>query len=269
MTETDPRPIRLMEDEALTLKTRLLAPFFPRYSVLRQMANLPWETRDPLRNLVMTEDRKFLFLRNLKAGCTSIAQMMHYYTTGSFYPRTIHRARTGLHLARYDWAKIKPVFDARSAFLFTFVREPEARIYSAFTNFFVDEKNLARRKHWEPLIAHGLEPGGDLSRNFDAFLDYVEHCLSVDPLRTDSHFRPQVYNIAYEQISYSFIGRLEQIDTDLPKAFEMGGRPGFPPAQAMGQRFNKSAPRSPDLTPAQRQRVRKMFAADFEAFGYD
>lgn len=264
----DGKPVTLTPDAHLDVKTRLLAPFFPRYQVLRDMGPLPVDLRDPLRNLVMTLDKRFLFLRNLKAGCTSVAQLMYYYSMGDFYPRTIHRARKGIHLARYDWSVIKPVYEAGSATLFTFVREPEKRIYSAFTNFFVDEKNLARRKHWDPMIAHGLDPKGDLSRNFDAFLDYVEHSLAIDPDRTDSHFRPQVLNIAYGKVAYDYIGRLERMNDELRVIFEMGGRPDFPPAEVLDQRFNTSAGKTAPLTPAQRRRVRDIFAADFEAFGY-
>ena len=130
-------PVYLNSLEFTDLKTRVLAPFLPRYKVLKAMNDLPVALRGPMRDLVMTLDEKFLFLRNAKCGCTSIAQLMFYYSNEAFYPRSIHRAAKGIYLSRYHWPRIKPVLDGDKAFLFTFVREPEARAWSAFTNFFV------------------------------------------------------------------------------------------------------------------------------------
>lgn len=262
-------PLYLNPIEFTDLKTRLLAPFFPRYKVLKQMNDLPAPLRAPMRDLVMTLDGKFVFLRNAKCGCTSVAQLMYYYSNGSFYPRSIHRAQKGVYLSRYHWGRIQPVLEAQSAFLFTFVRDPEARAWSAFTNFFVDEKNIARHNHMPGMKALGYGPENSLSRNFDIYLDYLEACMAVDPMRTSTHFRPQVLNIAHEHLKFDFIGKLENIETDVRKLFELGGKPDFPPSEVMAQRFNKSAPRRPDLTPAQRARIREIFAADYEAFGYD
>ncbi|MGB8623973.1 MAG: sulfotransferase family 2 domain-containing protein [Paracoccaceae bacterium] len=263
------KPVYLNPLEHDDLVTRLLAPFFPRYRVLRALDAYPASLRGPLRNLVMTLDRKFLFLRNLKCGCTSISQLMYYYSMGAFYPRHIHRARKGVHLARYDWREIEPVYKNHDAVVFTFSRDPEARAYSAFTNFFVDQNNLATHNHMEGMRAHGFSEDRPESENFDVFLDYVEHGLEIDPLRTSAHFRPQVINIAYGQVDYDFIGKLERIETDLPHVFEMGGRPGFPPPDVLSQRFNSSQAERAPLSEAQRRRVRDIFAADYEAFGYD
>lgn len=262
-------PLCMMHNEGLDLKTRLLAPFFPRYKSTLAARKMPDEMRTIMQNLVMTEDRRFLFLRNQKAGCTSIAQLMYAYTTGDFYSRTIHRARTGIHLARYDWDLIQSVYQAGTATLFTFVRDPESRVYSSFRNFLVDRSNLALRKHWQPLLANGYDPDGDHVRNFDVFLDYIERCLDLDPYLTDTHFRPQVLNIAFGKIDYDFIGRLENIGHDLPRVFALGGRPEFPPAEIMDHRFNASQVKPAPLTPEQRKRVRQIFAADYEAFSYD
>ncbi|MCV2881016.1 sulfotransferase family protein [Actibacterium sp. XHP0104] len=263
-------PLYLNDIDSDDLKTRLLAPFAPRYRVLRQLRAEPRDMRMPLRDLVMTPDRKFLFLRNAKAGCTSIAQILYYYATGEFFPRSIHRAQKGVLLSRYHWADIKPVLASGQPCLFTFVRDPEARAYSAFTNFFVDQKNIARHNHMPAMTALGFDPGKGDSRNFDIYLDYLEACLEADALRTSTHFRPQVMNICFGKLAYDFIGKLENIAEDLPRVFEMGGAPGFPPSEVMNARFNPSkAKRPPRLSPPQRARIRKIFEADYQAFGYD
>ncbi|TCM86532.1 sulfotransferase family 2 domain-containing protein [Rhodovulum steppense] len=249
--------------------TRALAPFFPRYRSLLALEAYPEHLRGPLRNLVMSTDRRILFLRNLKCACTSVAQLLYYYSEGRFYPRSIHRATRGVYLARYWWSEIEPVYQAHSAFLFTLTRSPQARAWSGFTNFFVDASNIARHNHMGPMRDHGYDPAHGESYNFDVFLDYIEHSLAIDPLQTSAHFRPQVFNIAFGEIPYDHIGKVETLADDLRVIFERAGAPGFPPKELIEQRFNRSeAPRTP-LTPAQRRRVRTIFARDYEAFGYD
>ncbi|MBK1634538.1 sulfotransferase family 2 domain-containing protein [Rhodovulum adriaticum] len=253
---------------ARTPLNRALAPFFPRYRSLLQLEAYPEHLRGPLRNIVMSTDSKILFLRNLKCACTSVSQLLYYYSEGAFYQRSIHRATRGVYLARYHWEKIEPVYTAHSGFLFTLTRDPEARAWSGFTNFFVDDKNIARHNHTRPMRDHGYDPARGDSYNFDVFLDYVAHTLEIDPLQTSAHFRPQVYNIAYGDIDYDYIGKVETLSADLRTIFARAGADGFPPEDLLEQRFNRSeAPRAP-LTPAQQRRVREIFARDYEAFGY-
>ncbi|MBN2905420.1 MAG: sulfotransferase family 2 domain-containing protein [Rhodobacteraceae bacterium] len=216
----------------------------------------------------MSTDQKILFLRNLKCACTSVTQLLHYYSEGAFYKRSIHRARHGVRLARYYWHEIAPVYEAHSAFVFTLTRDPEARAWSGFSNFFVDGSNIARHNHIGPMRDHGYDPERDESYNFDVFLDYLTHTLEIDPLQTSAHFRPQVYNIAYGEIDYDYIGKVETLSRDLRVIFERAGAPGFPPDAILAQRFNRSAAPKPPLSAPQRRRVQEIFARDYEAFGY-
>ena len=248
---------------------RALALVSPRMRSHMAIArNYPEEMHGPLRNMILTTDRKFVFVRNLKCACTSIAQLLHYYGTGRFYPRSIHRAQSGILAARYHWPEVERTWQAGDAFTFTFTRHPEARAYSAFTNFFVDARNIARSNHWGPMQDHGFDPARDASYNFDVFLDYVAHTMDISPLRTSAHWRPQVLNVGHGRIAYDFIGKVETLTADLQTLFARAGRPDFPPAEVLEARFNRSAAVRPDLTAAQRARIRDLFAADYEAFGY-
>jgi len=129
------RPITLDPVAYDTWLNRALAPFFPRYRVLLALAQEPAHLRGPLRNLVLSHDHRLLFLRNQKCACTQTTQLLYAYANGGeFYPGNVHRADRGILSGRYRWPEIKPVFESHAAFLFTFVRHPEARAHSAFRN---------------------------------------------------------------------------------------------------------------------------------------
>jgi len=252
-----------------TWLNRALAPFFPRYRVLLALAQEPAHRRGPLRNLVLSHDRRLMFLRNQKCACTQTTQLLYAYgNNGEFYPGNVHRADRGILSGRYRWPEIKPVFESHAAFLFTFVRHPESRAHSAFRNFFVDQKNIARGKHLGPMRAHGYDPAKGESYNFDVFLDYVSHSLAVDPVNTDSHWRLQVDNIALHDIAFDLIGRVETYAADIRTVFERAGITGFSPDAMLEQRFNRSGSARSEVTPAQRARIEALYARDYQAFGY-
>lgn len=252
-----------------TVLNRLLAPFFPRYAVLTQLQSEPAHLRSPYRNLILSHDKRLLFLRNQKCACTQTTQFLYAYGNGgATYQGNVHRADKGIYPARYRWSVIKPVLMAHDAFLFTFVRDPVTRATSAFRNFFLDQDNIARHKHLGPMKAHGFDPANTPERNFDVFLDYVTNTLAVDPLRCDTHWRLQVDNVAFADLKFDLIGRVETFNADIARVFAAVGRPDFPPADLLAQRHNPSRPSDFTATPAQRARIAQIYAADYQAFGY-
>lgn len=266
---TDTRPVYLAPADERTLKARLLAPVFPRYRTFIALESEPAELRGPYRNMVLSGDGRLLFVRNPKCACTAIMQMMHHQATGRFYPRTIHRALRGVLLARYHWPRVKAALEAGTPVLFSVTRHPERRIASAFRNFFVDATNLARHKHMEPMRAHGFDAARGAEWNLDALLDYVARGMALDPLRVDAHWRLQTLNLGIGRLPYALVGKVETLATDLPRAFEMAGHPGFPPPELMAQRFNATRGAGDGaITAAQRRKVEALYAEDYEAFGY-
>lgn len=252
-----------------TLLTRVLAPFFPRYKVLMDLQREPARLRSPYRNLILSHDKRLMFLRNQKCACTQTTQFLYAYGNGGrTYNGNVHRADKGIFAARYRWPVIKPVLLAHDAFVFTFVRDPVARAVSAFRNFFLDQDNIARHKHLGPMRAHGFDPAAAAERNFDVFLDYVAHTLAIDPLRCDTHWRLQVDNIAFNDLTFDMIGRVETYNADIGRAFAAIGRPDFPPTTLLTQRHNPSRPSDFAATPPQRARIAEIYAADYEAFHY-
>jgi hypothetical protein len=135
----DTREVFLAPDIKATPLSRVLAPFFPKYLVLGALESEPEHLRHVYRNMVLSHDRKLLFVKNHKAACTSTTQILHHYAHGTFYKGNVHRAeRTKIRIGRYHWPEIAPVLKAHSAYLFTFVREPEKRVLSALTVLFTN-----------------------------------------------------------------------------------------------------------------------------------
>ncbi|MCX7890523.1 MAG: sulfotransferase family protein [Rhodobacteraceae bacterium] len=268
---TDGREVYLAPEIRATPLSRLLAPFFPKYRVLGALGAEPEPLRHVYRNLVLSHDRRLLFVKNHKAACTSTAQILHHWAHGTFYKGNIHRAQhAAIRIGRYHWPEIAPVLRARSAFLFTFVRHPEKRVLSAFRNFFEDGRNRALHKHVGPMRAHGFDPGQSRERNLDAFLDYIGHSLALDRAHTDTHWRPQVDTIGFGRMDYDLIGRMETYGEDLVKAFRAAGIADYPGREVLEHRFNPSKGKGSEvvLSAAQRRRIEEMYADDYAAFGY-
>ena len=263
------KSVFLAPDDYNTTVTRLLAPFFPRYRVLRALAKEPAHLRSSYRNFILSHDKRLLFLRNQKCACTQATQLLYAYANnGKSYHGNVHRANKGIFPARYNWELIKPVLSSHSAFTFTFVRHPVDRAVSAFRNFFVDKANIARHKHVPHMEAHGYTAENSNTRNFDVFLDYVEHTLLIDPVRCDTHWRLQVDNIAFPDVSYDLIGRVETFDADIVRVFQSVGRSDFLTPELLTPRHNRSTQGSFHANAAQKKRIASIFARDYEAFGY-
>lgn len=263
------RRVYLNPLSASTPLARALSPFFPRYRSLAALDGYPEHLRGALRTLVMSTDRKLLFLRNHRCASTAIAQLLHYYGEGRFHDGSIHRARRGVVLARYAWDEVEPVFNDRSAVLFTVTRDPVARAWSAFRALCMERTVRAVQNHLGPMRDHGYDARRGLAYNFDVFMDYVETTLHIDPLQTSAHFRPQVYNLAYGEIPYDYIGKVERLAHDLRNVFDRVGAPDFPPEAVIARGLRSKADEAPPLSPVQRRRLRQIFEKDFEAFGYD
>lgn len=135
---------------------------------------------------------------------------------------------------------------------FTFVRDPYARIVSAWR-----DKIILRRK------GSGINDQV-LYEQLSDFGNFVEWVLSQDKERINPHFRPQTILVPE---NVDFIGRLESFDADLRHLFGRLGLGDLPKAPHHN-RSNRAKRPEPTMSPSALQGINAYFRDDFRRFGY-
>lgn len=247
----------------------VLAPFSKHYSRKVLVAQASTADRTVLDHMVTVEFPKVVFTKNSKAACTSVSHALYFLSSSREYDGNIHHESQILSQGRYHWDTILARRDMSDYKTFTFVRHPIDRLESAFRNFVIEGRNNEVVHHAAGFEKFGCSKDKSESDNFDAFLDYVEASFEISRIRTDRHWRLQVDNIGLGRFSYDFIGRVENLQDDMRKLFTMAGVDDQAIEQAIYIRKNASRTSGRIANKAQCARIRKLYAADFEAFGYD
>lgn len=100
------RPIQVrQESNANSFKVRVLAPLIPRYRDLRRTASVDEPLRIILDSMVLTPDRRLLFVRSSKVAATTLSHLLYRYATGASFDGDIYRARTGIVQGIRYWSE--------------------------------------------------------------------------------------------------------------------------------------------------------------------
>ena len=232
------------------------------------------QVADPLDAIRYSPFHRLVYVKNQKAGCTSIEYSLWTDQDRKTGRRTFrgktHDRRSpvlgGPAALRGESAEVW-----RGLQVFTVVRNPFSRILSAYLHHVFDANlgsRLTRRLGlWRSadirrmfFAAVGTDPGKSLT--FEAF---VERLVDTPPERLTGHFRPQVANILWGRLSYDFLGRLEDPEplSRFFAAHDIAFRKRAPHAQGAADKLARF------YSEGTRARVAAHFAADFQAFGYD
>lgn len=145
-----------------------------------------------------------------------------------------------------------PCYAYPKHFSFTFVRNPYARLISAWTDKVINAAPGGGLK---------AVPSPERLRDFDEFVDWL---MDQDPAAINIHFRPQSLLLPAK---IDFIGRTETLAHDLRAVLSRIGLQ----ADRKIPRKNASGP-SPlsmrDVNPRTRDRIDRLYRSDFERFGY-
>jgi sulfotransferase famil protein len=195
-----------------------------------------------------------VYISNPKAGCSTIKHSLKT-TQAAAYARsgTAFQLTNDPHVADDCLRKFQLRPEAcRDRYLISCVRNPFSRALSGFLDKVTDADT--------PLLP-------DFGyRRLDDFDEFLRVLAASDPRQLNSHFRPQHINLDLPRIRYDAIFYLENIAV-LPRYlsalcpdFELNT---FAPHSrgAAGKLRRHYTDRSADL-------VRKIFAEDFELFGY-
>lgn len=254
--------------EKTSLKYVALRPFVQRYQDLQDFHKIDKQLKAILPDVVQSDGGHLVFVKNSKAACTTVTNLIFEYSKGKPCPDAVHSHTNDFVHGYAHWrAHLKALFDGATVKA-SMVRHPEDRFLSAFRNFFVDGANKSIGLHLRHIKKFGFDSSQSISNNLDAFLSYVELSFSQDPLLTDKHFRLQVHNLAFGWIDYDMIGRVEHLSSDLAVLFGRLGAENFIESKARLQHFNASSPVKIELNNRQRLRIEALYAEDYAAFDY-
>jgi len=220
----------------------------------------------------------FTYVEVPKTGCTTVKHLVQKIEWESQGGVPEDRIKVGSHV-HYRNKSPLPMFremskkdktkslSGKDMTVFTFVRNPFSRILSCYKSKV--EVGIGPKKH---LIAmrDGVKPeDADLTKHisFREFLELISTQKSID---MDIHWRPQVDQTMIDFIKYDFIGRYENFSADLAHIIN----------KVSPDKFEFDIPRPRNKTKAMEELnayfdddsikiVRKIYANDFTAFGYD
>lgn len=203
---------------------------------------------------------RLIYLNNAKVGCTTVkaslwaaisdcppAQVVNVHAIeGSPFENDIRTL---------DWAE--------EAFVFTFVRNPFARLVSAYLN----KVRPPNDQVWPDFATrHGRDPKQPIS--FDAFVEFV---AGIAPEQNDPHWRPQHINTLHPFVTPNFVGDLALMDQLLPELLvqlfpgrNTGSVARRQHSTGAGDNYRSHLTDSGTIA-----RIKSLYAADFELFGYD
>ena len=223
--------------------------YFPSHRIGRYLCPLP--------------EHNVIYVKNPKAGCSTILVWLHRLHTGEHDVEFTnvheeHRLPKVRDVGREGMARML----SGDAYRFSFVRDPLRRFESVYW-----DKIVHKRLNWRPdtAAALGLDVPSDVAISFEQFVTAVEQQDPVSGM--DPHWRPQHVNLLHPLVAYDHIGRLESFAEDLERIREEAGLPRVPLKVRNASRHaggDSVYDGRPDLV----RRVEQIYAKDFELYGY-
>jgi hypothetical protein len=253
------------------------------FHVRRQV---PW----PERGYLVHPTAKFIYCPLQKIACSSL--MRWFLETQGFAAEQIHDVHeqvTGFQLGQLPPTQAVLILNDESYFRFAFVRNPWARLVSAYLNLLVRRHPVA-----EPIL-HDLQrrgikftksipPFAPTNFSFEEFLQYLAR---TSPRTYNVHWKPQ--HLFLERIRLDFVGRFERLADDFEVVRQRLGTPQRL-ARINSTHYLESSAEADEYVgdwlppallalPAQpqyprfytketRQLVARIYARDVETFGY-
>lgn len=209
-----------------------------------------------------------LYVSIPKVACTTLKRTFRqiYGVTDAIRPGAIHEVRNQpwQHVTDCGLPGLARMIGDGTLRPVAFVRNPFARALSCYRNQFeYDERNWEQPERVKLRSLLNGEPMRRLS--FAGFLEAVSSRKSVE---MNGHWRPQADFIMANDIVYSFIGRQEALGEDLAKLGRMIGTDFADIDLPSRNRTGAGTMLGEYYTPQTAELVRRIYAVDFETFGY-
>lgn len=171
---------------------------------------------------------------------------------GSSLQHALFGNRISGHLPLWHYESLHSAF-VDHAYKFSFVRHPVDRAHSAY-------------RYLRKAATFSRDAGfADVLNRYPSFDAFVRHWMHEDNVWLQIHFCPQWSFLCdrYGDLRMDFVGRYEQLDADFAHVCEQ-----LAVDKALAHR-NASMPAGrAGLSLATRQRLERIYARDFELFGY-
>ena len=205
--------------------------------------------------LYLFPEYRFGYIQVPKVASRSIRAAVTAFMSGTTPDEKIDKNLVATYETRYarhlKHAEIAVL--AQNNFIFAFVRNPYARIYSCYKNKVEDARIAGGRNIFEK---HGIA----LDVTFEEF---VRRITSLPDHKSDRHFRSQTWFLTRKgALLPSYVGKLESMAEDWAFLEERFGI--APPPQ-----INVSSAKPlPDMSDETRELLQMRYADDFRLFGY-
>jgi hypothetical protein len=218
-----------------------------------------------------------------KCGCSTVKQYLYRVGNGAFHPGSIHRTDHGLLSWRRNSLAVRWRLMRRRHHHFTFVRNPYARVLSAFFDKIANPQEGGEMYGKPALRAavadFGIDPAADPVAAFRRFLLFVRDNIRYrEPVDPDIHWTPMARHAAAPLdlgFVYDEVFHMESFDADLGgmlrrrlperaaewseiRAFNEGVTTGLKRTMPIADYFDATA----------RMLMEEAFAEDFDCFGY-
>lgn len=236
----------------------------------------PLQRKTLLQHILVNDEHRFLYCYVPKVACSNWKRVLKVLSGAlanvDVKVKMDHRADL-LFLSDFSPEEIR--HRLRHYFKFMFVREPMARLLSAYRNKF-GEIEAYQRKYGAEIIRRyrkGYAKDKKIAGNDVTFTEFVRYLLDEDPERMNEHWMP-IYNLCQPcAIEYDFIGSYERLESDAAYVLERVGAPqhiGFPERQTWYKPVTKETLHYYLCTVPQKflKDLLPKYILDFSLFGY-
>lgn len=237
-----------------------------RNRLLLRKTNIVFSNFEHRHNVAIYPKIKLIYNRIKKSANSTIVAFLDDVIDQKSYD-TIKELKA--HLVKPENLSTSQVIELPSYYSFTFVRNPYDRVLSAYLEKLNGERILEKYRR--------LPGSGEASmEGFNLFLSY----LDAKGLYENRHWWPQTELLFQPAKDFSFIGKIEQMVSDMGKVLADNG---FDPllAAKLERPHQKELERGDARITSARTRtgafysersveiVSRLYQSDFETFGYD
>lgn len=167
-------------------------------------------------------EKKYLYIETPKVACTKIKRILQEVegleiskrVWASIHTRDNKNVTYVKRLGDYSIEEQNYLLKSPDVFRFCFVRNPYNRLFSAYNNK-IYNNDIEYLK-----IQNGIRKKCFVLDDKISFIDFIFYVIKQDIAEQDIHWRIQAELIFYDEINYSFIGKLESFDNDFKYVLE-------------------------------------------------